>query len=44
MRITRSLEFQISSNEEKLPYATAAFPYIASITGSRSCRGTGTTP
>ena len=30
MRITRSLEFQIGSNEEKLPYATAAFPYIAS--------------
>lgn len=30
MRITRNLEFQIGSNEEKLPYATPDFPYIAS--------------
>lgn len=30
MRITRSLEYQTGSKEEKLPYATPDFPYIAS--------------
>lgn len=30
MRITRNLEFQIGSKEEKLPYSTADFPYVAS--------------
>lgn len=30
MRITHDLEFQIGSKEEKLPYATPDFPYIAS--------------
>ena len=30
MRIIRSLEFQIGSKEEKLPYDTHAFPYLAS--------------
>ena len=30
MRITRNLEFQTGSKEEKLPYATPDFPYIAS--------------
>lgn len=30
MIITRNLEFQIGSKEEKLPYANPNFPYIAS--------------
>ena len=30
MRIIRSLEFQIGSKEEKLPYGTPDFPYLAS--------------
>ena len=30
MRITHSLEFQVGSKEEKLPYDTLDFPYIAS--------------
>lgn len=30
MRITRSLEFQTGSKEEKLPYDTPDFPYLAS--------------
>lgn len=30
MRITRSIEFQVGSKEEKLPYDTPDFPYIAS--------------
>lgn len=30
MRITRSLEYQIGSKEEKLPYVTPDFPYVAS--------------
>ena len=30
MRITRSLEFQAGSKEEKLPYAAEDFPYVAS--------------
>lgn len=30
MKITRSLEFQIGSREEKLPYDTPGFPYLAS--------------
>lgn len=30
MRITRSLEFQLGSKEEKLPYTASNFPYIAS--------------
>lgn len=30
MRITRSLEFQAASKEEKLPYNSLDFPYIAS--------------
>ncbi len=30
MRITRNLEFQTGSKEEKLPYETTDFPYVAS--------------
>lgn len=30
MRITRDLEFHVNSKEEKLPYDTSAFPYVAS--------------
>ena len=30
MKITHSLEFQVGSKEEKLPYDTPDFPYIAS--------------
>ena len=30
MRITRNLEFMTGSKEEKLPYRTPDFPYIAS--------------
>ena len=30
MRITRGLEYQMGSKEEKLPYTTSGFPYIAS--------------
>ena len=30
MRITRSLEFQLGSKEEKMPYTASNFPYIAS--------------
>lgn len=30
MRITRDLEFRVNSKEEKLPYDTSAFPYVAS--------------
>lgn len=30
MRITRNLEFQSGSTEEKLPYRTPGFPYLAS--------------
>lgn len=30
MRITRNLEFQTGSKEEKLPYKTTDFPYVAS--------------
>lgn len=29
MRITRNLEFQTGSKEEKLPYETTDFPYVA---------------
>ena len=30
MRITRGLEYQMGSKEEKLPYTISGFPYIAS--------------
>ena len=54
MRIIRSLEFQIGSKEEKLPYGTPDFPLRLIFrtlrhgqnwifTVSLSCRGTGIT-
>ena len=50
MKIIHALEFQNSSKEEKLPYSTPDFPYIATLADldkyreSLSYHGTGITP
>ena len=41
MKITHSLEFQVGSKEEKLPYDTPDFPYIASQAELDSYHGRG---